>query len=180
VNYRWEKTAAYSSIFVYVRWDRKKKWRKRKRREIWQNRNKYIKMTISVSVWWEICLEDKTFIIFTVPKNFGINSEFAPSPRKTISLLSGIHIQMRNNLPLKNTEVWNRHSRPKISKCVGVYPLCPAHLCCFCIGTGNTIFWSCGRLTYNCTTVCNYTDTQHVKFIVIIWAVVHFHTIKHN
>lgn len=179
MNYHWEQTAAYSSIFVYVRWDRKKMTQKEKR-EIWQNRNKYIKMTVNVSVCWEICLEHKNFIIFSVPKDFDINSEFAPNPRKTISLLSGVHTQLRNHLPLKNTEAWSRSSTPKISKCVGVYPLRPAHLCCLCIGKGNTIFWSCGRLTYNCTTVCKYTDTQHVKFIVITWAVVHFHTIKHN
>jgi hypothetical protein len=147
---------------------------------IWQNLNKYTKMTVNVSAWWKQCLEEKNFIIFSVPKNFGINSEFAASPRNTISLFSGIHIHLRNHLPLKNTEAWSRRSRPMISKCVSFYPLRPAHLCCFCVETWNTILWSCGRLTHNCTTVCKYTDTQHVQCILITSAVVHLHTIKHN
>jgi hypothetical protein len=137
-------------------------------------------MTVNVSVWWEECPEGKKFIIFSVPKNFGINSEFVPNPSKTISFLSGIHIHLRNHIPLKNTEAWSRRSRPKIIKCVGFYPPRLAHLCCQCIETGNTILLSCGRLTYNFTSVCKYTDTQHAECILIISAVVHFHTIKHN
>jgi hypothetical protein len=155
-----------------------RKWSKRKKKE------RFSKIVTNVlklqSMWVGGMPRGKKVIIFSVPKNFGINLEFAPSPSKTINLLSGIHIQLRSHTPLKNTEAWSRRSRPKISKCVGFYPPRPANLCCQCIGTGNTILCSCGRLTYSFTSVCKYTDTQHVKCILITSAVVHFHTIKHN
>jgi hypothetical protein len=61
-------------------------------------------MAVNVSVWWEDFLERKNVIIFRVSNNFGINSEFARSPRKTIRLLLGKNVYLRNQLPLKNTE----------------------------------------------------------------------------